>query len=198
MKMKWKKCFVWSVQSVERVYSLLSWRALARRLRCVWIRVLVIWHPMTHTIIASFVWAKSTHAISLRGKSACTVSLFSMKKLRSRLSLFSRKEGQPSASHDSGPTAAKAQRRMKSWGSQLDLADELERDRPFLRASVPRTRVSCWIVMMQSFWHHQIQLLVLCWVMPRKSRRDVWGRGSWDWTLSILLYCIWRVIGGYG
>ncbi len=49
-----------------------------------------------------------------------------MKKPRSRLSLFSRKEG---------PIAAEARRRMKSWGSQLDVADELERDRPFLRAS---------------------------------------------------------------
>ncbi len=58
-----------------------------------------------------------------------------MKKPRSRLSLFSRKEGQPSASRDSGPTTAEARRRMKSWGSQLDVADELERDRPFSRAS---------------------------------------------------------------
>ncbi len=32
-----------------------------------WIRVLVIWHPMTHTTVASFVWAWSTHAMSLRG-----------------------------------------------------------------------------------------------------------------------------------
>ncbi len=39
------------------------------------------------------------------------------------------------------------------------------------RVRRPRTRVSCWIVMMRSFWHHQIQRLVLCWVMPRKSRR---------------------------
>ncbi len=73
--------------------------------------------------------------MSLRGKSAYTVSLFSMKKLRSRLSLFSRKGWKPSASHDSGPTAAEARRRMKSRGSQLDLADELERDHPFSRAS---------------------------------------------------------------
>ncbi len=58
-----------------------------------------------------------------------------MKKPRSRLSLFSRKEGQPSASRDSGPTAAEARRRFKSWGSQLDVADELERDRPCSRAS---------------------------------------------------------------
>ncbi len=85
---------------------------------------------MTHTIVAFFVWAKSTHAMSLRGQSACTV-----RKLRSRLSLFSRKEGQPSASRDSIPTAAEARRRLKSRGSQLDMADELEKDRPFSRAS---------------------------------------------------------------
>ncbi len=54
-----------------------------------------------------------------------------MKKLRSRLSLFSRKKGQPSASRDSVPTAAEARRRIKSWGSQLDMADELEMDRLF-------------------------------------------------------------------
>ncbi len=59
-----------------------------------------------------------------------------MKKLCSRLSLFSRKEGQPSASRDWGLTAAEARRQIKSWGSQLDMADELERDRPFSRTSV--------------------------------------------------------------
>ncbi len=48
---------------------------------------------------------------------------FSMRKLRSHLSLFSRKEGQLSASRDSRPTVAEAWRRMKSWGSQVDLAD---------------------------------------------------------------------------
>ncbi len=54
--------------------------------------------------------------------------LFSMRKLRSRLSLFSSKEGQPSASRDSRPTVAEARRRMKLWVSQVDLADELERE----------------------------------------------------------------------
>ncbi len=62
----------------------------------------------------------------------------SMRKLSSRLSLFSRKEGQPSASRDSRPTVAEARRRMKSWGSQLDVADELERDRPFSRVGRER------------------------------------------------------------
>ncbi len=75
--------------------------------------------------------------------------LFSMKKLRSRLSLFSRKEGQPSTSRDMGPTAVEARRRMKLWGLQLDLADELERELYF-RTRQPRTRASCWIVMMLS------------------------------------------------
>ncbi len=115
---------VWrNVHSGRNTFFLyLSWRALARRSRSVWIRVLVIWHPMTHTIVASFVWAM-------------VCELFSMRKLRSRLSLFSRKEGQPSASRDSVPTAAEARRRLKSRGSQLDMADELEKDHPFSRVS---------------------------------------------------------------
>ncbi len=56
---------------------------------------------------------------------------FSMRKLRSRLSLFSRKEGQPSVSCSSRPTVAEAWRGMSSWGSQADLADELERGLSF-------------------------------------------------------------------
>ncbi len=67
-------CFVWSMHSNgKNDFLLLLWRALARRLRDVCIRVLVIWHLMTHTIFASFVWARSTHAMSSRGQSACTV-----------------------------------------------------------------------------------------------------------------------------
>ncbi len=62
------------VNLVRVQFSTLLWRALARRLGSVWIRVLVIWHPMTHTTVASFVWAWSTHAMSLRGRFACIVS----------------------------------------------------------------------------------------------------------------------------
>ncbi len=70
-------CSVWSVHSGKStVLYLLSWRARARSLRSVWICVFVIWHPITHTIIASFVWARSMHTMSSRGKSACTVSFF--------------------------------------------------------------------------------------------------------------------------
>ncbi len=45
-------CFVWSMHSGKStVFYLLSWRALVRRLRSVWIRVLAIWHPMnTHNL----------------------------------------------------------------------------------------------------------------------------------------------------
>ncbi len=47
---------------------------------------------------------------------------------------------------------------------------------PSFHARRPRMRVSCWNVTMRSFWHHQIQRLVLCWVMPSKSRRFLRAR----------------------
>ncbi len=62
------------VNLVRVQFSFLLWRALARRFGSVWIHVLVIWYPMTHTTVASFVWAWSTHAMSLRGRFACIVS----------------------------------------------------------------------------------------------------------------------------
>ncbi len=71
----------------------------------------------------------------LEGAICVHCECFSMRKLRSRLSLFSRKEGQPSASRGSGPTVAEARRRMSSWGSQAELADELERGLSFSRSS---------------------------------------------------------------
>ncbi len=64
----------------------------------------------------------------LEGAICVHCELFSMRKLRSRLSLFSSKEGQPSASRDLRPTVAEARRGIKSWGSRVDLADELERE----------------------------------------------------------------------
>ncbi len=71
----------------------------------------------------------------LQGAICMHCELFSMRKLRSHLSLFSRKEGQPSSSRDSRPTVAEARRRMKSWGSQADLAYELERELSLSRES---------------------------------------------------------------
>ncbi len=46
---------------------------------------------------------------------------------------------------------------------------------PF-RARRPRTRVSCWIVTMRSFWHNQIQRLVLF----SAYERVCGGYGSWE------------------
>ncbi len=71
----------------------------------------------------------------LEGAICVHCEFFSMRKLRFRLSLFSRKEGQPSASHGSGPTVAEARRGMISWGSQAELADELERGFSLSRSS---------------------------------------------------------------
>ncbi len=64
----------------------------------------------------------------LEGAICVHCELFSMRKLCSRLSLFSSNEGQPPASRDLRPSAAEARGRMKSWGSRVDLADELERE----------------------------------------------------------------------
>ncbi len=145
----WLTVFVWSVHSGKSTVFSLSWRALARRLRlCVDPRPRYSTPDDTHNLCFFCLGKEHTRDV-LEGKICVHCELFLWKKPRSRLSLFSRKEGQPSASCDSGPNAAVAQRRMKSWGS----------------------RVSCWIVILRSFWHHQIQRLVLCWVMPRKSRR---------------------------
>ncbi len=122
-------CFVWSVQSGKStVFSLLSWRALARCIRSVWILVLVIWHP----IFASFVWARSTHAMSLRGKSKCTVSLFLWKSSALVCPSFRGKRGSLLLPAIWDPPLP---RHGGEWNSQLDLADELERDHPFSHAS---------------------------------------------------------------
>ncbi len=88
-----------------------------------------------HTQSLSLLFGQGARTWCPWGENLHALWAFSMKKLCSRLSLFSRKEGQPSASRNSGPTATEARRRMKSWGSQFDMADELERERPFSSAS---------------------------------------------------------------
>lgn len=49
---------------------------------------------------------------------------FTVRKLHSRLSIFSRGEGQSHAPHGSGPADAEAVRRLHSWGTQVELAEE--------------------------------------------------------------------------
>ncbi|KAL0157909.1 hypothetical protein M9458_045985, partial [Cirrhinus mrigala] len=72
----------------------------------------------------------------LEGAVCVHCELFPMRKVRSHLSLFSREEGQPSVPRGSGPSAAEARRKMSSWGSQVDLADELKKGLSLSRASV--------------------------------------------------------------
>ncbi|KAL0152305.1 hypothetical protein M9458_052028 [Cirrhinus mrigala] len=72
----------------------------------------------------------------LEGAVCVHCELFPMRKLRSRLSLFSREEGQLPVPRGSGPSAAEARRKMSSWGSQVDLADELKKGLSLSRASV--------------------------------------------------------------
>ncbi len=159
--------FVWSMHSGKStVFSLLSCRALARRLRSVWIRVLVIWHQMTHTIFASFVWARSTHAMSLRGKSACTVSFF-------KCFYYLQERG---AAVCFGTQRCRGTESNEIVGFAVGYGRWVREGPPPFHARRLKTKVSCWIVTMRSFWHHQIQRLVLCWVMPRKSRRCLRAR----------------------
>ncbi len=68
------------------------------------------------------------HARSVLEGAVCMhCDRFSLRKLRSRLSLFSRESGQPSLPRGSGPAAAEASRRLQSWGSQVELADKFEK-----------------------------------------------------------------------
>ncbi len=62
---------------------------------------------------------------TLEGASCAHCDRFSVKQLRSRLALFTEDGSQASAPRGAGPAAAEAERRLHSWGSQLDLADEL-------------------------------------------------------------------------
>ncbi len=66
------------------------------------------------------------HARSaLEGAGCAHCDRFTVKQLCSRLALFTEDGSQASAPRGAGPAAAEAERRLHSWGSQLDLADEL-------------------------------------------------------------------------
>ncbi len=66
------------------------------------------------------------HARSaLEGAGCAHCDRFSVKQLRSRLALFTEDGSQASAPRGAGPAAAEAEHRLHSWGSQLNLADEL-------------------------------------------------------------------------
>ncbi len=77
---------------------------------------------MTHTQFVRYVFGRRARA--LKGMECARCELFSLGKLRSRRSLFSRESGQSSAPRGSGPADAEAARRLRSWGLQMKLADE--------------------------------------------------------------------------
>ena len=64
---------------------------------------------------------------ALEGASCANCECFSMRTLRSRLALFSREESSASGPRGTGPARAEAERRLASWGSQMELIDSLER-----------------------------------------------------------------------
>ncbi len=87
------------------------------------IRVSVFRHQMTHDLCVMCLGEEHARSI-LEGMECAHCELFSLGKLRSRMYLFSRKLGQSSAPCGSGPAAAEAARRLRWWGSQMELADE--------------------------------------------------------------------------
>ncbi len=76
------------------------------------------------TRFVRYVFGRRARALCSRGNECTHRELFSLGKLRSHMSLFSRELGQSSAPRGSGPAAAEAARRLRSWGSQMELADE--------------------------------------------------------------------------
>ncbi|KAL0169000.1 hypothetical protein M9458_037222, partial [Cirrhinus mrigala] len=89
----------------------------------------------THDLCVFCLGEEHAHDV-LEGAVCVHCELFPMRKLRSRLSLFSREEGQLPVPRGSGPSAAEARRKMSSWGSQVDLADKLKKGLSLSRASV--------------------------------------------------------------
>ncbi len=69
---------------------------------------------------------RARHSV-LEGMECVHCEPFSLGKLRSRLSLFSRELGRSSGPRGSGPAVAEAARRLRLRRSQMELADKSER-----------------------------------------------------------------------
>ncbi len=67
------------------------------------------------------------HARSAHKGAGCEhCDVLPLRTLRSRLAFFHNEGAQARVPQGSGPTVAEAQRRLKSWGSQMDLSAGLE------------------------------------------------------------------------
>ncbi len=78
-----------------------------------------------HTRSMRYVFGRRARALCSRGNGVRSLwAFFCGKKLRSRLSLFSRELGRSSAPRGSGPAAAEAVKRLSSRRLQMKLANE--------------------------------------------------------------------------
>ncbi len=78
----------------------------------------------THTLCVACLGEE--HAQSALESAGCEhCEVFPLRTLRSRLAFF-REDAQARVPQGSGPAAAEAQRRLRSWGSQMDLSAEVE------------------------------------------------------------------------
>ncbi len=89
---------------------------------------------MTHTIYALCVWAKSTSSLFSRECSAFIVSFF-LCESSALVCPFSRENWGNHLPPAARPAVAEAARRLRSWGSQMELADEFERGIKIWRSS---------------------------------------------------------------
>ncbi|KAI2668352.1 Transposon Ty3-G Gag-Pol polyprotein [Labeo rohita] len=88
----------------------------------------------THALCVACMGAE--HAASaLEGGDCPHCDVLPMRVLRSRKALFSAEGAFISVPHGSGPASAEAERRLHSWGSQLDLVEGMETGDPLSPAS---------------------------------------------------------------
>ncbi len=125
------------------------------------------WHKHNLCI---FIWARSMHVMSLRGNLRALWVCFYEKALLSSVPLFEEREAAVCFPRF-GTNRCRGTEANEIVGFAVGYGRWVREGPPPFRARRPRTSVSCWNVTMRSFWHHQIQRLVLCWVMPSKSRR---------------------------
>ncbi|KAI2657343.1 Transposon Ty3-G Gag-Pol polyprotein [Labeo rohita] len=92
----------------------------------------------THALCVACLGAE--HAASaLEGGDCPHCDVLSMRLLRSQKALFSVEGAFTSVPHRSGPASAEAERRLQSWGSQLDLVEGMETGDPLSPASPTRS-----------------------------------------------------------
>ncbi len=144
------------------------------------IRVSASWHLMTHDICILCLGVKHTRSV-LKGTESVHCELFSLGKLCSCLSLFSREFGQSSAPRGSGP--AIADRGDRRWSLLTSLREEL-----ISCVRLRLTRINCWR-RMYCHLHLLIQQEVLCWLLSRNGlmRVNEWMMHLYS-TFCVLLY----------